>query len=329
MGVITSLFSTFSPGAALYATYAALGFIWPHARPLVAGDDALATRYMHATKGKPAWALVTDAESPIGRAQCSELAARGFNVVLYSSCCTTSRTTQQQKELGAIRNELLKAYPENKYRIVIGGASSHIDRKSDAAAEFVNRVAGSLEDVNLTMVVNNVRSSAEMNCDAENVDTTLPPELMAALMPLLRRNAPALLVNVAVSPLDAGIVEVPLCSFCDSSNSFSRGGADAEVDVVSCYLGDVTSSGQDAVSFIRPTPPDLARAVLLHAGYSRSRGRNAVVYPYLPDALIQTMRERLPTWVMDQVLVLVGGDIKGWDRRAIDYGLRDIIPAEQ
>ncbi|OTA91215.1 hypothetical protein M434DRAFT_389157 [Hypoxylon sp. CO27-5] len=319
MGVITSLFSTFSPGAALYATYAALGFIWPHARPLVAGDDALTTRYMHATKGKPAWALVTDAESPIGRAQCSELAARGFNVVLYSSSSTTSTSgeAQQQKELGAVRDELLKAYPENKYRIVVGGASSHIETKSGAAAEFANRVAGSLEDVNLTVLVNNVRSM-DGDCDAEDVDTTLPPELMVALMPLLRRNAPALLVNVAVSPLDAGIVEVPLCSFCDSSNSFPRGGADAEVDVVSCYLGDVTSSGQDAVSFIRPTPPDLARAVLLHAGYSRSRGRNAVVYPYLPDALLQVMRERLPTWAMDQILALAGGDIKGWDRRDID-----------
>lgn len=316
MGVITTLFSTFSPGAALFGTYAALGFIWPHARPLVAGDDALTTRYMHATKGKPAWALVTDAGSPIGRAQCSELAARGFNIVLYSSSSTTPGVAQHEKELGAIRDELLRAYPENKYRIVVGGASTGIEGKSGVVAEFAGRVVGSLEDVNLTVVVNNVRNT-EMGCDAEGADITLPPELMAALIPLLRRSTPALVINVAISPSDTGIVEVPLCSFCDVSKSSSRGGTDAEVDVVSCFLGEVTSSGQDAVSLIRPTPPDLAKAVLLHAGYSRNRGRGASVYPYLPDALLQVMRERLPTWAMDQILALVGGDIMAWDRRDV------------
>ncbi|KAI1418492.1 hypothetical protein F5Y13DRAFT_176573 [Hypoxylon sp. FL1857] len=284
----------------------AFGYIWPHARPYVSGDDALTTRYMHATKGRPAWALVVDASGPMGRALCFELAARGFNVVLYSN--SYGGAVARQQELLAVRDELLRAYPENKYRIVVAdGNVEGGSRKCGVVGDFADRVATSLEDVNLTVVVNSMKNTGK-SCEAEDADTALPVNLMAALMPLLRRNAPALVVNVAASPSAPGITETPLCSFCDVSKASSHDGVD--VDVVPCCLGEVATNGRDAVLLIRPTPRALARAVLSHAGYSWSRGGSATAYPYLPDGLLQMMRDALPECAIDRLLALVGMEIE-------------------
>ncbi|KAI1140229.1 hypothetical protein F5Y05DRAFT_424132 [Hypoxylon sp. FL0543] len=300
MGVITSLLATFGPGGALCAAHAALAFVWPHARPLVAGDDALTTRYMHATRGRPAWALVADAAGPVGRALCLELAARGFNVVLYGAW----GAQQQRERLEGVRDELVRGFPENKYRIIVA------DGDGVGVAEFTERVVRSLTDVNLTLVVDGF-GGAWKDCGAEGADAALPGELMAALVPLLRRNAPALVLNVAASPpATTGAAKTPLRFCYGATQALSQDGVD--VDLVSCCLGEVSTGGRDAVSLTRPTPRALARAVLAHAGYSWSKGGGAVVYPYLPDDLLQVMRDTLPGWAVDRILDLVGGKLGGW-----------------
>ncbi|KAI0838797.1 hypothetical protein F5Y06DRAFT_287102 [Hypoxylon sp. FL0890] len=231
----------------------------------------LTTRYMHATTGRPAWALVTDAGSPIGRALCFELAARGFNVVLYSSSYACG-LAQLQEKLGAIREELATVYPENKYRIVIADASTERKGESSGGAggEFVDRVAKTLEESNLTVVINNMANiPVGKDCGSGDAEAALLPKLMAALVPLLKRNKPALIVNVAASSSSAaaGIAKAPLCSFCDASKVLSQD--EADVTLVSCHLGEIATGSQDVASLARPTPQALAKAVLSQADHAR------------------------------------------------------------
>ncbi|KAI2469426.1 hypothetical protein F4781DRAFT_442624 [Annulohypoxylon bovei var. microspora] len=293
MGLITSFLATFGPGAALLAAYTALRFIWPHARPHVSGHDELATRFLHATRGKPAWALVADAAAPVPREMCFELAARGFNVVLYG------QGQGQGDGLGALRALLARRFPENKYRVVVADADADAGGRADGEDRFAARVARSLEDVNLTVVVDNL----------DTAGAALPAPLVAALMPLLRRNAPALVVNVVSPAVGTGVEP---CSLCVANKAFSSGkygdGDEVGVDLVFCHLGEVASGGQ-RISLLCPTPRGMARAVLAHAGCSgdSGRGARAVMYPYWPHGLLQGMREVLPKRAVDRVLVLVEG----------------------
>ncbi|KAI1100209.1 hypothetical protein F4804DRAFT_348740 [Jackrogersella minutella] len=191
-----------------------------------------------------------------------------------------------------LRAELARRYPENKHRVVVAG--------TDAGGEFATRVKASLEDDNLTILVN-------IEDSAGTLSTALPPSSVAAVMPLLRRNVSALVVNGKSSSRMASGAEIPPCSFCEASKPLSRDDADIGIDIVSCYLarGCDQSSSQER-SLLCPTPQGMARAMLNHAGCGNGCGeRSTVSYPYLPHGLLQVMREVLPKWVADRVLVFV------------------------
>ncbi|KAI0387033.1 hypothetical protein F5Y04DRAFT_288812 [Hypomontagnella monticulosa] len=219
-------------------------------------DHRSMDRFLHATKGKPAWALVLGAADPIGAALCAELASRGFNVVLYA------RGVHALAHVTKLRAMLANKYPENKYRIVVADANAN----GAAAREFAGRVATSLRDVNLTVVVGNTGAGVGAKTDRSGAKAA--QYLTAAVLPLLQRSAPALLVHVIPSvPGDAAGEDT--CSICNSPASLPCAG----VQVVACRLGEFAAAGACAQpSLLRPAPRDLARALLLHAGCGGSTG---------------------------------------------------------
>ncbi|KAI0179358.1 hypothetical protein GGR52DRAFT_579260 [Hypoxylon sp. FL1284] len=153
--------------------------------PVLRGDLDL-QRYLHARKGRPAWALVTGAAGPGGRAMCVALAARGFNVVVQG--IGTDDSNEDVRALDALR----RRFPWNKYRVIRPGGE-------DAVA----RVVKVMQIDNLTVIINNNSSDVTTTTATEkkarrrdSAEAVFAAQLAAALVPLLRRNAPALVVNI-------------------------------------------------------------------------------------------------------------------------------------
>ncbi|KAF3058042.1 NAD(P)-binding protein [Daldinia childiae] len=287
MGIITSLFSLFGPGAALCAACEILAVIWPRVRLWMANDAPL-TRFLHAARGKPAWAFVAGAgQEPIARELCFGLAARGFNIVLYGTGpgCRGGKVTMHR--LLAFRAQLLRANPQNKYRVVVVDT----DAQGDAVEGFVARVGGSLEGANLTLLIDCVG-------DAGGI---VLPQLKAVLISLLKRNTPALIINVASSMPGSGYGTQP----CYSHREYECLSQDG-VNVVSCHIGDVAVGHKEKLLFHRSAQRALAETVLLHAA---SSSRSAIVYPYWSQAILQMTRKTLLGMAADQLLSATRGDV--------------------
>lgn len=277
---------------AILATYKSLHFLWTHhARPRLHGDLGL-QRYMHATKGKAAWAFVIRADDPVGRALCAQLAARGFNVAMYGS---------DRLSLDAIRERLRREFPWNRYRVVVERSGLGMDLESGVVDDevFVARVVEAMGGENMTVLVNNSNSAAQSPgmLSSDTMGSTLATQLTAALIPLLRRNAPSLFINLA-SIAAPDEVQMPRCASCGAPSSCVEDG----VNVVSYRLGDY-AAGDEQPSYLKPSPETLASVIPRHAGVERGGGRGqshaGVVVPYWPHAVLHMKDEALPGWALE------------------------------
>ncbi|KAI4861547.1 hypothetical protein F4820DRAFT_451841 [Hypoxylon rubiginosum] len=300
MGVITSLLSTCAPFLAILAAHKAFRFLWTHhARPWAQGDIGV-LRYLHGTKGKPAWALVTRAAAcddlnvgnvGLGRALCFELAARGFNVVMHGG---------DRMALDAMKEGLEREFPWNRYRIVVENSGVEAEAETQGAANevLVARVADAMEGENLTVLVNNTTTVPGRAHGGVGRATTIATQLTAALIPLLRRNAPSLVVNIAsvAAPRDE-MLQMPVCASCGAPRTYARD----SIDVASYRLGD-SAIGDERPSYFRPSPETLACAVLRHAGVEHDGGKGrsyaGAIVPYLPHAVLYMSSEALPEWAL-------------------------------
>ncbi|KAI1401651.1 hypothetical protein F4819DRAFT_508163 [Hypoxylon fuscum] len=277
MGLMGTFFDNFGPGMAAYVVCKVLQFILPHAWAWAVGDLEL-MRYLHASNGKPAWAFVACAIDPIGQAMCFELAARGFNLVMYG---------HDRQQLGATKAKLEKDYPWNKYRIVLSDTYA----ESGSAEELAIRIAHSLEHENLTVLVNNFTATGQTHENSATLDRdakkTFPMQLTTALISLLRRNAPSLVLNIVSMVANRDDVEPLLCSSCGTFRSCEKN----NIDMMSYRLGE-SAAGDEQPSYLKPDPKALASAILRHAGAGLGRPSTAVI-PYWPHAMqhmARTMR---------------------------------------
>ncbi|KAI2606158.1 uncharacterized protein GGS25DRAFT_533273 [Hypoxylon fragiforme] len=319
---------------ALYTVHLILAFLHPYLYPRISGAEALSlNRYLHATKGKPAWAFVSHVatspshshselenehgEGTIGQALAFELASRGFNVVLHGSDLGALR---------AVRDALLRRYPDGRYRVVVAAStdttsvSAAADRDGDGdgdggADAFVRRVVSSLEDVNLTVLLVTAAattttkiSDSDDGHDNTTTTSTPAPTLTAALSPLLARNAPALIIHLSSlpSPPSPSPSTTPTHSVIKTPTS--------NITTLHYKLLPLPlpipipkpRQQEQSPSLLHPPPSVLARAILARAGChdgdeGEGKGSN-VVYPYLPHAVVQKLRGVLPVWVVDWVV---------------------------
>ncbi|KAI0853225.1 hypothetical protein F5Y00DRAFT_271665 [Daldinia vernicosa] len=279
--------SRFREGLFGKSTPSTLAVIWPRARLQIANDAPL-TRFLHSARGKPAWAFVAGAgQEPLAREMCFRLAACGFNIVLYGTGSGYPGGNVTAQKLLALRAGLLQAYPGNKYRVVVVDT----DVQGDAVEGFAARVGESLEGANLTMLIDYIGGT----------DGMVLPQLKAVLMSLLKRNAPALVINVT-SSMAGGDNGTQSCYSHRGSEYLSPD----RVNVVSCHIDDVAVGYKEKSVFHRSTPRALAETVLLHAA---SSGRDAIVYPHWPQAILHMTRKTLLGMAMDQFLSVTRGDV--------------------
>ncbi|KAL1861386.1 hypothetical protein Daus18300_008917 [Diaporthe australafricana] len=326
--LVAVLFSWVGIVSCLSILYRVASFVSPYLKP------SRLNRYLHETDGKPPWALVTGASDGIGKQFCHQLAAHGFNVVLHG---------RNPSKLGRVHDELVKAFPQRQFRSLIADASaiscnncrpalaspakstrSH-DNKQQQHQQPSNidfdAIAGSLADINLTVLVNNAGGGVVNpvyqflhDCPEArlvgnvNLNAVFPLVLQARLLPQLLRNAPALVVNIG-SLSDNGL---PMLASYASSKKFGDTAShiiarelalqrrQADVEVLSVRVGEVTATSYNShpVSLFEPDAATMARAALARVGC----GRFGIV-GYFPHALQQVAMELAPGWARERSML--------------------------
>ncbi|KAK2753970.1 short chain dehydrogenase [Colletotrichum kahawae] len=284
------------------------------------------SRYAHtSSSGDAPWALVTGASDGIGQALAHELAIQGFNVVLHG---------RNHTKLSAALSRLRAKHPEQSFRLLIADAStvpcmncigsgqiSTTTADSSQIPPDFEAIQADLSDLNLTMLINNAgggavnpiclplsESSATRITGNISLNALFPLHLTRVLLPILRRNAPALVMNIS-SMADQGF---PLLASYSASKQFLMNmtravglesrldDGDKTVELLGVRIGRVTdvSHCKEPPSLFTPDSQTMARAALARSGHG-----NGIVVGYWAHALQQLGTNLLPTWAQDRVFM--------------------------
>jgi 17beta-estradiol 17-dehydrogenase / very-long-chain 3-oxoacyl-CoA reductase len=303
------LFSLAGAGLTLYAVYKLIDFTYLHfIRP-----SAL-PRYFHAPGGRSArpWALVTGASDGIGKGFAEELCCRGFNVILHG---------RDEEKLTKVQEELSAQWPDRMVRIVVIDAH-HVS--NDIAIEGL---AMALKEVYVTVLINNVggagpvhpvwrelhkRKGKEVDAFID-VNLRFSTHITRALLPILLRNTPSLILNVGSFAADIPTAYASVYSGAKAYNmAWSRSlkaemlAEGKDVEVMGIMVGR-TQSGHEKreTSFFVPSSRRLACTALDKVGSGR-----AIVTAFPSHALQKTFVDLSPAWLVERMMVKVSKEEK-------------------
>lgn len=255
-------------------------------------------RYKHGERRS--WALVTGATDGIGRALAEELCLRGFAVLLHG---------RNRSKLESTRDEIQRSVPGAHLDTVLADATHCLENDIARIRERAETLA-SEEGAKLTVLVNNVgglnyepRFQDFDEMDGEDIDRTMnlnarfPTRLTHALMPLLKRNQPSLVMNVGSM---TGVTGTPyLAVYCASkayTNIFSATlTTECEienpgVEVLGLLVGAVkTNKLQVDENIFTPNARTFAKAALQRVGCGKR-----VVNAYFWHAVQASMLHIIP-----------------------------------
>lgn len=239
----------------------------------------------HHANNEASWALVTGASDGIGRALCSELSSRGFNIVLHG---------RNSAKLSRVRAELEAAQPNQHYRTVT------VDASSFAQAD-IDRIIASVSDIPLAILINNVGGTAPLSSNFKHFEDTTPEEMRAlyslnvqfplqltrAILPQLQAQSAPTLVLTCGSQCNVGQPYVAAYSGCKGAlHAWNRALAAEqhetksqveilEVAVGGTYTQQLVKDPNMSASLFMPTAEAMANAILERVGH----GHRSVV-PY-------------------------------------------------
>ncbi|PVI06488.1 NAD(P)-binding protein [Periconia macrospinosa] len=266
-------------------------------------------------QSEASWALVTGASGGIGRALSSELAARGFNVILHA-----------RNETGLLKvvDQLQKEHPTRKFRHVVADAAFF-------TSQDIEKIVAAVADIKLTVLINNVGGTGILSTNFMPFEDYTPKEIHAifslnvqfplqlthALLPHLRRASPtpSLVLTIGsqsnrgqpyAAPYSAtkGALHTWNRAFAAEQVAISsRDPSSPQVDVLEAVVGATyTSQLQKEESFqaglFMPSPETMAKAILARAGnghrsvepYFWHRVQSILLYDLMPanmaDAII-------------------------------------------
>ncbi|KAI9872691.1 MAG: hypothetical protein M1830_001300 [Pleopsidium flavum] len=257
-------------------------------------------RYLH---GDDAWALVTGSSDGIGLGFAQELCHRSFNVILHG---------RNPQKLEKVKADLNREFPSSQIRLVIADASS--------SSTSLDDLVSSIQDVHLTVLVNNVGGIAgilsssfkafETHTREEvdgllNVNERFATQLTRALIPILARNGPSLIMNIGSN---AGM-GMPYISVYSATKAYILSWSQAltaelkaegqGITVLGIGVGSVQSAqNKSAASLTCPTSRTMASAALNRVGCGQ-----AIVSAYLPHALQKGFMDLLPEGVLQNILI--------------------------
>jgi 17beta-estradiol 17-dehydrogenase / very-long-chain 3-oxoacyl-CoA reductase len=266
------------------------------------------------SEGKGSWALITGSGSGLGRALAFELAGRGFNVILHGS---------NAAKLGAVQEELQATHPSRSIRALVLDARICVLLDGPELAARLDKVAESLQDIQLRVLINNVgmpQARPEVRPPLDAIDTFTYDELLynasgnaifpllltRALYPLLVRSQPALIINIgSIAGMGPPLFPSygPAKAFTITSAAELRlenrlEGRDIEVLGIDVLGFTGTDTIREKPSLLTPDAATYAKAVVRSIGCGYP-----CVAPYLPHALFFWTLGVIPSWVRERVLI--------------------------
>lgn len=252
-------------------------------------------------KGNNTWALVTGASDGIGLGFAQELAQLGFNVVLHG---------RNPTKLEKVKGRLQLEYPNVSFRIAVVDASSTSHKQ-------IGKLVASLQDLHLTVLVNNVGGVAKTSplelLAAEEIDSTInlnarfPTQFTRALLPKLTQSrAPSLIMTIG----SLADFMVPYTVTYGGSKAFNMAWSSSlalemkaegkNVEVLAIPVGKVTEVGhsKDPITFFTPGARTVARAALQRVGCGK-----AIVVGYVGHAMQKFVLDILPASLFAGVVV--------------------------
>ncbi|KAL2358652.1 putative short chain dehydrogenase/reductase [Cryomyces antarcticus] len=258
------------------------------------------TRYLDISN--PTWALVTGATDGIGKAFAYELCSLGFNVILHGR--NVSKLSSTQKDLEA-------KFPGRAVASIVVDASN-------ATEDSYNSILSAVEDKNLRILINNVggvfqepwlkcleslnQAEAEQTID---VNLRFPTQLTRALLPILTKNSPALIINIgslsSIFQIPYGVIYSGAKAYVSAFSGALRAEMRAEkkdVEVLTVQVG-MTSTGTNKVpvNFMTPSARTLARGALQRVGCGQP-----IAFGHWPHHFTSFVMNLLPAPILEVVL---------------------------
>jgi len=328
MALWSTSLSEILKGLAICATTAtsvwAVNFIRLHAL-----HTSKLSRYLHSGnqvrdgKGDSnAWALVTGASDGIGHAFVEQLASQGFNVVLHG---------RNKEKLQKFRDTLQAQFPSRSFQLLIIDASDREGWKAPMD-KFVSEFEKS--NAKLTVLINNVGGAtspfylfqpmAERPVQSViahiDLNLTFSSILTHALLPLLSKNQPALILNLSSF---ARLIPPPYLALYSGSKAFIETWSEGlsrefavdglDIEVMTFNLGRVSSAINRGREFDRitvPTSETFARAALHKVGCGK-----LMVIPYWAHDLMAVITNLMPSQLVVKMITLGITDEIAWERR--------------
>ncbi|KAF1994683.1 NAD(P)-binding protein [Amniculicola lignicola CBS 123094] len=260
------------------------------------------------SSGLPHWALVTGASDGIGRALCSELSMRGFNVVLHG---------RNEAKLVRAREQLEAAQPNRHFRTVTADATVF-------SKEDIDRIVAKVADIPLTILINNVGGTAPLSSNFKHFqDTTseeiqalyslnvqFPLQLTRAVLPQLQKQQKPTLVLTCGSQAYIGQAYVAAYSGCKGAlHAWNRGlateqrEAHSKVEILEVVIGgtytqQLQKDAQFSAGLFMPTAETMARAILARVGH----GHRSVTPYFWHFVQTGSLYALLPASVADSVI---------------------------
>jgi 17beta-estradiol 17-dehydrogenase / very-long-chain 3-oxoacyl-CoA reductase len=263
--------------------------------------------------GEASWALVTGASDGIGRSLSSELAARGFNVLIHG---------RNGAKLSNVRDELAAAYPQRQFRTVIADASNFTTADIDRIVALVGELPGPL-----TVLINNVGGTAPLSSNFKPFESTTPAEMQAlyslnvqfplqlthAILPQLAAQGKPTLVLTCGSAAQVGQPYIAAYSGCKAAlhawnRALSAEQAEAksaveilEVVVGATYTQQLQKDPNLKAGLMMPTADVMAKSILARVGH----GHRSVT-PYFWHAVQHSLLYGLlPSSTADSIIAAI------------------------
>jgi 17beta-estradiol 17-dehydrogenase / very-long-chain 3-oxoacyl-CoA reductase len=210
-------------------------------------------KYLHVTPSS--WALVTGSSDGIGLELARELLSQGFNVFLHG---------RNEAKLKGVKQTLQASNPTRLIEIIVADAS---DSNLDYAA-IADRVASPPDDGRLTVLINCVGGITTTpmfvpldSLPGSAIDTNIainarfPTRLTSVLLPVLKSNSPALIINAGSY---AGVFGLPYIATYTSTkayvHTFTRAlraeiectGFGNDIEVMGSLIFDTATSRNDS-----------------------------------------------------------------------------------
>jgi 17beta-estradiol 17-dehydrogenase / very-long-chain 3-oxoacyl-CoA reductase len=257
-------------------------------------------RYLHGDS----YALVTGSTDGIGLGYATELLSLGFNVILHG---------RNPKKLAIIRSNLLTQFPRRKIDTVVAdAASSHPDIQGilhtiqhKPVTVLINNVGGIFTPAKFVGLTENSATDVDWNI---NINARFQTQLTRAVLPLLERNAPSLIINMGSI---ASIGGLPLGSVYAAGKAYDMvfsnslrlemqlGGKD--VEVLGVMVGEVNSgANRSGEGWFVLSSREMACAALDRVGCGVPW-----LFAAFPHLLFSWVLVILPQVVFDRIIIRV------------------------